>query len=546
MLIKKHLEFIQQNPQAIKSLDKNDLIGLCHELRNAINELTTDKPAHLQSSMGVIELTVALHHLLDLPHDVLIWDVGHQTAAHKLLSSRWNAMKKGIRQWQGISGFPTREESAYDAFTTGHSATSLSTLAGMAHHTSQKNHVAVIGDGALTGGMAMEALNFIGGAQIPCLIVLNDNGKSIDENIGALHVKKNYHLLFNAFNIDYIEGGNGHDLEKLLLLFKPLLPIKKPIAIRIETEYAKGFIMREKALMPKPHSFQKHLEPVLERALQNDPNLILVSPAMVAGAGWSGLRSKFPDRIIDVGIAEQNAVAYAAGLARAGKTVVCHLYSTFAQRAIDQIIHDVALQKLPMLLLIDRAGFVGEDGPTHHGLFDVGLLRSIPDLEIWAPAHGAHAAKLLHEYLNTTKNLVAMRIPRDVFLEDVGEIEAVADYDLLIINFGSLYFEAKSALKLLQTDSIRFQFVVQNKFIVDQKLLDLCAHAKNIVIIEDSPGELGYYSLLSQALINKKNPAQLHSISPAKQFHPHGSLPVLRQHLGLNAEKIAQKIRNLL
>lgn len=388
--------------------------ALANELREYILENVRDKAGHIQSSFGVAELTVALHHVLNTPEDVLIWDVGHQAYIHKALTGRLHQLPT-IRSAGGISGFPAREESPYDAFGTGHSSTALSALGGFAAADSlsgrTRKRVAVVGDGAITGGMNFEALNHLGEQQADVLLVFNDNQTSIDNNVGALQKKGSYAAFFKSLGWSYAGPVNGHAVNELVPALKETLSNKGPWVLHVQTIKGKGYVQKLGSAEVANPAFQETLGQTLIELATTNSKLAVVSPAMISGAGLTDFQKQFPDRTFDVGIAEQHAVTFAAGLAAAGMRPVCHLYSTFAQRGYDQIIHDVALQKLPVVFVLDRAGLVGEDGATHHGAFDLAFLRAIPNLTISAPAWPDELPGLLKKALQADGPFV-IRFPR--------------------------------------------------------------------------------------------------------------------------------------
>ncbi len=388
------------DPSNLRAFAKQELPLLVKELREFIQNETSTKAGHIKSSLGVVELSIALHYHFNTPKDILIWDVGHQAYAHKVLTGRREVFHTN-RQKGGIAGFTQRAESDYDPFGAGHSSTSVSALAGFIKAADLENisrkHIAVIGDGAITGGEAFEGLNFIGEGQSDCLIVFNDNQSSIDPNVGALQARRSYQAWVESMGFHYRYCDNGNDVNCLLDCLDQLDGIDGPKFFHIHTLKALGYKEdKQRKSAPAAPSFQSVFGEEILFHLQNDPKLVVLSPAMLGGANLLEAKQRFPDRVIDVGIAEQHVVTMAAGMAASGLKPLVHLYSTFAQRAIDQIIHDVALQKLGVVFVLDRAGYVGEDGPTHHGVYDQSLLADIPNIRIAAPA----GAKALRETLN--------------------------------------------------------------------------------------------------------------------------------------------------
>ena len=437
------------DPAELRKLQPDVFPDLADELRSFILDVTAVNPGHLGASLGVIELTIALHYLFDTPNDRLIWDVGHQAYAHKILTGRKHLFQS-LRKLDGISGFPSRSESDYDAFGTGHASTALSAAVGMAvaadlQGNHSRNHIAVIGDGAITGGMFFEALNQAGAADLNLIIILNDNGIAIDKSAGAL---KDYLIrqaekqssqafsnpLFEAFGIACNGPVDGHNFAELLPALEAVKAMKGVRLLHVITTKGKGFERAEKdqvryhapgtfdrltGELPKAKPVENRIplyqevfgETLLELA-KKIPDLVGVTPAMPTGSHLLPLLETFPERCFDVGIAEQHALTFSAGLAAEGMLPFCVIYSTFLQRAYDQLIHDVALQNLPVVICIDRAGLVGEDGATHHGVFDLAYLRCIPNLVIAAPMDEKELRHLMFTAANYRKSPFVIRYPR--------------------------------------------------------------------------------------------------------------------------------------
>ncbi len=437
------------SPYDLRKLSHNDLLQLANELRAFILDVVSANPGHLGASLGVVELTIALHYLFNTPDDKLIWDVGHQAYGHKILTGRRDNFHS-LRKLDGICGFPVRDESEYDIFGTGHASTALSAALGMAtaalmHGDDKRQHIAVVGDGAITGGMFFEALNHAGDSQANILIILNDNGISIDKSAGALkdYLKRqapnpdgstNENPLFDSFNMPYSGTVDGNNLMELLGALNKLKDKKGPRLLHIRTIKGKGFEQAERHQIRyhAPGTFDRitgnipklvHApgeaplyqevfgETLLELAGKND-KIVAITPAMPTGSGLIGMMEQYPERTFDVGIAEQHAVTFAAGLSTQGKIPYCTIYSSFLQRAYDQLIHDVALQKLPVVFCIDRAGLVGEDGATHHGAFDLAYLRCIPNFIIAAPMNAVEFRQLLYSAQFNLSGPFAIRYPR--------------------------------------------------------------------------------------------------------------------------------------
>lgn len=434
------------SPADLRKLKFDKLPQLAKELREFIIDIVSVKEGHLGASLGVVELTIALHYVFDTPNDLLVWDVGHQAYGHKILTGRKDIFNTN-RQLGGIAGFPNRNESIYDAFGVGHSSTSISAALGMAIASSlkgekEKQHIAVIGDASIASGMAFEGLNHAGVSDANLLIILNDNAMGIDPSVGAL---KNYltnikidkrvrkHNIIEAFNFDYSGPIDGHDLNAVVKELQRLKSVKGPKFLHVITTKGKGLQKAEEdqvkyhapgkfnaqtgdliaqTAMGQPPKYQDVFGlTIVELAKQNE-KIIGITPAMPTGSSLKFMLEEFPDRAFDVGIAEQHAVTLAAGMATQGMMPFCTIYSTFLQRAYDQVIHDVALQKLPVIFCLDRAGLVGEDGATHHGVFDLAYLRCVPNMIIFAPMNEIELRNMMFTAQLGLDRPIAIRYPR--------------------------------------------------------------------------------------------------------------------------------------
>ena len=434
------------NPTDVRNLSENQLPQLAKELRDFIIDIVSKKEGHLGASLGVVELTIALHYVFNTPDDLLVWDVGHQAYGHKILTER-QAIFHTNRALNGISGFPKRSESIYDAFGVGHSSTSISAALGMALASqlkgdTGKQHIAVIGDASIASGMAFEGLNHAGVTDANLLVILNDNAIGIDPSIGAL---KNYltavkegknpkqNNIIKSLNFDYSGPIDGHDLPKLLSELERLKLVKGPKFLHVITTKGKGLQLAEEdqvkyhapgkfdaatgKIHPKeeshlPPKFQDVFGHTLVELAQQNEKIIGITPAMPSGSSMKYMMEAFPKRAFDVGIAEQHAVTLSAGMATQGMVVFCNIYSTFLQRAYDQLIHDVALQNLPVIFCLDRAGFVGEDGATHHGVFDIAYLNCIPNMILAAPLDEIELRNLMFTASEGLEHPIAIRYPR--------------------------------------------------------------------------------------------------------------------------------------
>jgi 1-deoxy-D-xylulose-5-phosphate synthase len=433
------------SPEDLKKLTLDELPRLAKELREFIIDIVSTKEGHLGASLGVVELTIALHYVFNTPYDKLIWDVGHQAYGHKILTGRKEIFDTN-RQLGGISGFPKRSESEYDDFGTGHSSTAISAILGMAMASKlkgdlSKQHIAVVGDASIASGMAFEGLNHLGVTDVNALIILNDNAIGIDPSVGALkkyltNVKAGTakdENIFECLNLNYSGPIDGHDLKKLVDELERLKQLDGPKLLHIITTKGKGLKRAEEdqvvyhapgkfdkvtgERLPKsgeeePPKYQDVFGHTLVELAENNPNIVGITPAMPSGSSLKFMMDKMPHRAFDVGIAEQHAVTLAAGMATQGLVPFCNIYSTFLQRAYDQVIHDVALQKLPVIFCLDRAGLVGQDGPTHHGVFDMAFLRCIPNLILFAPMNEMELRNMMYTAQLGLDLPIAIRYPR--------------------------------------------------------------------------------------------------------------------------------------
>ncbi len=436
-----HINF----PADVRELQLDKLPQLAQELRRFIIDIVSTKEGHLGASLGVVELTIALHYVFNTPNDQLIWDVGHQAYGHKILTGR-KAVFDTNRQSGGISGFPKRSESEYDSFGTGHSSTAISAILGMAMASKlsgddSRQHIAVVGDASIASGMAFEGLNHLGVTDVNALIILNDNAIGIDPSVGALKKyltnvktgKAKDENIFECLNLDYSGPVDGHDIKKLVAELQRLKKVQGPKLLHIITTKGKGLKKAEenqvvyhapgkfdkitgeqvkKAEEKLPPKYQDVFgESIVELAKLNE-KIVGITPAMPTGSSLKLMMDEIPDRAFDVGIAEQHAVTLAAGMATQELIPFCNIYSTFLQRAYDQVIHDVALQNLPVIFCLDRAGLVGQDGATHHGVFDLAYLRCIPNLTIFAPMNEMELRNIMYTAQLATSGPIAIRYPR--------------------------------------------------------------------------------------------------------------------------------------
>jgi len=609
------------SPQDLKALDLSTIDSLAEEIRELLINSVSQCGGHLAANLGVVELTLALHYVFDSPADKIIWDVGHQSYVHKILTGRREQMGT-LRQYGGLSGFPKVEESAHDTFNTGHSSTSISAALGlaMARDLQREDHsvIAVIGDGALTGGMAFEALNHAGNEDRDLIVILNDNEMSISQNVGALSAYLNrlrtdpsysrtkedietvlrripgiganiarvagrfkdlvkYLMVPGAFfdelGFTYIGPVNGHNWEELITVLKNARRMKGPVLIHTITEKGRGYepARRDPGLfhgvgpfdvetgipVKKPiRSYTEVFGDFMVEIGETHPNLVAISAAMTLGTGLAGFAQRYPQRFFDVGICEQHAVTLAAGLARGGLRPVVAIYSTFLQRAYDQIIQDVALQNLPVIFAIDRAGLVGEDGPTHHGVFDLAYLRSIPNMTVMAPADENELVQMFSTAL-TLSEPVAIRYPRGVGLgvsvDAPGQPFPVGrgtllqhGQDLAVIGIGRGTTIGRELVELLAQHGITAS-LADARFVkpLDKQLIsDLACTHKYLVTIEDNVLSGGFGSAVLETLQEERLQVDLLRIGIPDEFVEHGKVDILFEYLDMNPEAIMDSIIN--
>ncbi|MEO5334329.1 MAG: 1-deoxy-D-xylulose-5-phosphate synthase [Magnetococcus sp. YQC-5] len=617
------LETINE-PHQLRALPEQALRTLADELREFTIDTVAKTGGHLGASLGVVELTIALHYIFDTPEDRLIWDVGHQSYPHKILTGRRDRMHT-LRQRHGLSGFTNRSESRYDPFGAGHSSTSISAALGLAlafRHMGQKRHsIAVIGDGAMTAGMVFEALNNAGEYQkeINLIVILNDNEMSISANVGAFSAylsrimsgrtytrikggtgkvlgrispplldaarKAEEHVkgmltpgtLFEELGFDYFGPIDGHDFSQLLPTLRNVKQLPGPILVHVVTKKGKGFIPAERnpctyhgvspfdrgqGVLPARDitpSYTQVFSDTLVALASENPKIMAITAAMPEGTGLSEFNERFPDRFFDVGIAEQHAVTFAAGLACEGYIPVVAIYSTFLQRAYDQLIHDVVLQKLPVVFALDRAGLVGADGPTHAGVFDLTFLRAIPDLVIMAPADENELRHMLATAI-ALGGPAAIRYPRGAAMNLVEEpitllkpgvgrtLREGTDISLLAV--GQPVHAALLAAQQLEQEGISagvydFRFIKP----LDMELLNHAVKAGALVTLEDNTILGGFGGAILEALAQNghlDHGLKVRNWGIPDRFIPHGGQCELRAELELDVDGIVKQVRRLL
>ena len=572
-------------PEDLRALNLQDLPKLARELRDFIIEVVANKGGHLGASLGVVELTLALHYVFETPQDLLIWDVGHQAYGHKILTGRKNQFYTN-RQYGGLSGFPKLSESPFDAFGTGHASTSISAALGMAIASQlkgqNKHHIAVIGDASIAGGMAFEGLNHAGATEANILVVLNDNAIGIDPSVGALkqyltNVKtggQNKDNIFEALNFKYFGPVDGHDIQTLIHELEKLKNINGPKFLHVRTTKGKGLKQAEdnQVVYHAPGKFdpetgniiqkkQEKLPPkfqdvfgltLVELAKQND-NIVGITPAMPTGSSLKFMMDAFPNRAYDVGIAEQHAVTLAAGMATRGLVPFCAIYSTFLQRAYDQVIHDVALQNLPVIFCLDRAGLVGQDGATHHGVFDIAFLKCIPNLIIAAPRNEIELRNMMFTAQMGLKHPIAIRYPRgrgslidwkqDFKPIQIGQgVKLQEGRNKVILSVGPLANTVQKAIETLPVAHYDMRFIKP----LDEALLHQIFGTYNTIIsVEDGVTSGGFGSSILEfaSKYGYKNPVHLRGI-PDK-FVDQGSTIELHEQFGLDAKSLKNFILSL-
>ncbi len=572
------------DPADLRKLSPEQLPRLAQELRSFIIDIVSAKEGHLGASLGVTELTIALHYVFNTPDDLLVWDVGHQAYGHKILTGRKNKFNTN-RQLGGISGFPKRSESNYDAFGTGHSSTSISAALGMAIASklkgeAEKNHIAVIGDASIASGMAFEGLNHAGVTDANLLVILNDNAIGIDPSVGAL---KNYltqvkdgtnprdNNMIKSLNFDYSGPIDGHDLPALLKELERLKRKKGPRFLHIITTKGKGLKQAEEDQVKyhAPGRFDRLTGEILAIADENLPpkyqdvfgltlvelakdnnKIIGITPAMPSGSSMKFMMEAFPDRAFDVGIAEQHAVTLAAGMATQGMTVYCNIYSTFLQRAYDQLVHDVALQNLPVIFCLDRAGLVGEDGATHHGVFDIPYLRCIPNLIVYAPLNEAALRNILYTAQLGLEHPIAIRYPRGRgentnWLQPFEQIEIGRAHLLkggtkvAILSTGTIGNNVIKALE--ETDNASLFSHYDFAFIkpLDAALLhEIFKQHEEIMTIEDGALTGGFGSSICDFAAKNAYPLKLRALGVPDEFIEQGTVNQLQQYCGIDVKSL--------
>ena len=620
------------NPADLKKLSKEQMHQVCDELRQYIIDVVSVHGGHFAASLGVVELSVALHFVYNTPYDQLVWDVGHQAYGHKILTGRRDNFASN-RKYKGLSGFPNRSESEYDTFGVGHSSTSISAALGMAMAAKYKGEkdkksIAVIGDGAMTAGLAFEAMNHAGVADSDVLIILNDNCMSIDPNVGALKEyltdittsptynkvkqevwnmlgklpagknlsRKMAHKitegvkgivsgnsnLFEALKLRYFGPIDGHNISKLIDTLQDLKNIPGPKILHIVTVKGKGYALAEKDQtmwhapglfdkvtgeiqkknfeIPQPPKYQDVFGHTMIELAEANSKIMAVTPAMPSGSSLKYMMDKMPERAFDVGICEQHAVTLSAGLATQGMRVFCNIYSTFMQRAYDMVIHDVAIQNLPVVFCLDRAGLVGEDGPTHHGCYDIAYMRCIPNMIISAPMNEKELRNLMYTaQLETTVNPFVIRYPRGegvmpewrTPLEPIviGKGRKLKDgQDVAILSFGHPGNFASAAIRDVKAEGINpAHYDMRFAKPLDETMLhEVFAKFNKIITVEDGTVVGGFGAAILEFMNTYGYKADVKIMGIPDKFVDHGTLKQLYNEIGLDANAIANTLRDLL
>lgn len=620
-----------ETPKDLRQLSQEQLPELCRELRSFLLDELSEHPGHFGSSMGAVELNVALHYVFLTPYDRIVWDVGHQAYVHKILTNRRKAFDT-LRQWGGMSGFPSPDESQYDTFVAGHASNSISAALGMAVAASKKNEkrevVAVIGDGSMTGGLAFEGLNNVSSFPNNLLIILNDNNMSIDSNVGGLNkylvdintsrtynamrydmyrlfrrmnvlgeesrrsilrfnnsiksaISKTDNNFFQGLNIRYFGPIDGNDILRLVTILRKIKGMQGPKLLHIRTVKGKGYppaekeptiwhapgkfnILTGKRISTKegaePPKFQDVFGETLVELAKEDERIVGVTPAMPTGCSMSMLFDALPDRAYDVGIAEGHAVTFSAGLAKEGLIPFCNIYSSFAQRSFDEIIHDVCIARYHMVLCLDRAGLVGDDGVTHQGAFDLAYLRFIPNLTISAPMNEPYLRNLMYTAYKGQDGPMVIRYPRgkgscvdwhnkpNILPIGKGRELQKGKSNVAVLSLGTIGVEAQKAFDILREQGIALPAHYDMIFLkpLDEELIkDISTQYDTIVTLEEGCLMGGFGSAVGEFLHRISWSGQLVSMGLPDQFIPHGAVSKQRSYCGIDAETIAKKIASL-
>lgn len=613
-------------PDDLRKLTPENLEQVSAELRQVIIDELSSNPGHFASSLGVVELTVALHYVFNTPYDRIVWDVGHQAYAHKLLTGRRNDFHSN-RKFKGLSGFPTPSESIYDSFTAGHASNSISAALGMAVASTLNNEhnrhvIAVIGDAAISGGLAFEGLNNASSHPNNLLIILNDNNMAIDRNVGGLNQylvgittsrpynKLRYdlyrvfkkanlidegmkgailrfnnslkslitrqHNIFEGLDIRYFGPVDGHDIESLVRILDQIKDMKGPKILHLRTVKGKGFKPAEdaatewhapgrfnketgeriiKSTTGEPPLFQEVFGHTLVELARTNPKIVGITPAMPSGSSMTQMMNVFPERSFDVGIAEEHAVTFSGGLAAEGMIPFCNIYSSFMQRAYDQVIHDVSIQNLPVVFCLDRAGLVGEDGPTHHGVFDLSYFRVIPNMTVASPINEHWLRNLMYTAQKNAQGPFMIRYPRGKgsqpdWKSEFTEIKIGKGYQLkdgneiALLSIGPIGNTAAKAIQLAEQKgiSIAHYDMVFLKPLDEELLHQIFKRFKKIITLEDGALKGGFGSAILEFMSDHDYHAQIKRIGIPDQYIEHGSIDELYKLCGMDIDSIYERI----
>lgn len=619
------------SPADLKQLAPEQLPQLCAEIRHFLLEALSVNPGHLGANLGVVEITVAMHYVYDTPEDRIVWDVGHQAYVHKLLTGRRRDFHT-LRTWGGLAGFPIPSESAYDTFAAGHASNSISAALGMAVgaalHNEERHVIALIGDGAMSGGMAFEGLNNASSFPNNLLVILNDNNMSIDKNVGGLnrHMVKlltspaynsvryqSYRMLrklhlveehqrqsllrfnnrlkslisgqsnfFDSFNIRYLGPVDGHDVLGLVQLLRDIKDMKGPRLLHLATTKGKGYTpaeqeptiwhapgkfdpatgqrLKPEVLRPEPPKFQDVFGHTLVELAERDERIVAVTPAMPTGCSMTYMMERFPERSFDVGIAEEHAVTFSSGLAHEGFIPVCNVYSTFMQRAYDQLIHDVALTDTHVVFCLDRAGLVGEDGATHQGAFDLAYLSTIPGMTVCSPYDELQLRSLMYSACFDWQGPIAIRYPRgsgsvvdwqqplQPYPYAKACVLAPAGQQLTFLSLGPIGVSVAAVVERLRSEGYEVGHVdlVFAKPLDQACLLDTFARSASLITVEEGCRSGGVGAAVLQLAMDTDYRGRIKTLALPDEFIPHGSPAEQRRYCGLDEESIYQRALELL
>lgn len=603
------IEKVNENPAFLKKISIEELKNLAKEIREFIIDVVSKNGGHLSSNLGIVELTLSIHRVFNIPPDKVIWDVGHQCYTHKILTGRYKNFSS-LRKLGGISGFPEPQENKTDIFHTGHAGTAISSSTGLRIGQeilkTEGKVIAVIGDGSLTNGVTFEGLNFLGSRKKNLLVILNDNRMSISPTKGALsyyltrlitspvinkpreefveiikkiptvgeeilkiakEIEKKTKLLiipgvfFEKLGLRYFGPIDGHDILHLIEILENIKEIKEPVLLHVITKKGKGYKFAEenpeRFHSASPFNIETGKFREKERISTSDfvgnllcemaekEDFVVITAAMEKGLGLKNFTEKYPERIFDVGIAESHGIVFASGLAKAGVKVIVGIYSTFLQRGFDQIFHDICLQNLPVIFLVDRAGLVGEDGPTHHGVFDISFLRIFPNIKIFAPYSLENLKEVIENSLKENSP-VFIRYPKDALPEKI-EKEITSNSKIVIVGIGSMAENSLRAVDILKNEGIEVSFFAMDRIKpVDENLIEKIKNFEYIITVEENVKTGGFGSSIIETFAERKLERKFLLLGIPDRFIEHGKRDILLEKVYLTPEKISEKIREFL